>query len=628
MSDLRSYNVSIELENADRINLELAQINKGLKGMRQEASNMQFDDAAKSLNALKRSIAESAKAGNDVSKQLATYDKGVKALLDDLSKQATLINYSMTEQGKADRARIKALKERSDLTKDEAAELRALQKTVIEGTDEELAQLKAKNKLLRLQAKQNQEQLKAETRERKTLKTLLKEDLKGITDRIKKQKEFIASLKTTEGRYKALKKVGSMALKGGAKAGAAIGGLAAAGIAGAVSAADRFVEDEAVMRRMKGPFSERDRRELLTRMRIETGADANAIVDAVNRVTSTLKGFTNEDVVTAAKAELEFPGAAALFQASTREGRRGKEYERLNERLRLLQQKTGVNLGDAMDAARRSRLGGNRWSQMQYVTAYAALQGSSAFAGNQEAMERALNAFLRKADPAKDLGEQLKAFKWDAYVWRAQDKNAVRRGIESISGYALSSVVKEGGMTTLPTSAETTAMKLREMSLKKDELLLKFVPIASKLMDKLVALIDNGTIDKLADALVGLVEWLANRLGDLASLGATIGKGVASAVAGVGEFFSGEKKRPTDESRSTTQKSNGGITFGRSIVGERGPELVIPLDYARSGRAAQVVQNFTQTFNMAGNQTTGQSLGQAVRRGSFGRSFIDARATW
>ena len=35
MSDLRSYNVSIELENADRINLELAQINKSLKGMRQ-----------------------------------------------------------------------------------------------------------------------------------------------------------------------------------------------------------------------------------------------------------------------------------------------------------------------------------------------------------------------------------------------------------------------------------------------------------------------------------------------------------------------------------------------------------------------------------------------------------------
>lgn len=628
MSDLRSYNVSIELENADRINLELAQINKGLKGMRQEASNMKFDDAAKSLNALKRGIAESAKAGNDVSKQLATYDKGVKALLDDLSKQATLINYSMTEQGKADRARIKALKERSDLTKDEAAELRALQKTVIEGTDEELAQLKAKNKLLRLQAKQNQEQLKAETRERKTLKTLLKEDLKGITDRIKKQKEFIASLKTTEGRYKALKKAGSMALKGGAKAGAAIGGLAAAGIAGAVSAADRFVEDEAVMRRMKGPFSDRDRRELLTRMRIETGADANAIVDAVNRVTSTLKGFTNEDVVTAAKAELEFPGAAALFQASTREGRRGKEYERLNERLRLLQQRTGVNLGDAMDAARRSRLGGNRWSQMQYVTAYAALQGSSAFAGNQEAMERALNAFMRKADPAKDLGEQLKAFKWDAYVWRAQDKNAVRRGIASIDAAELSKVVGAGGMTTLPTSAETTAMKLREMSLKKDELLLKFVPIASKLMDKLATLIDNGTIDKLADALVGLVEWLANRLGDLASLGATIGKGVVSAVAGVSDFFSGEKKRPTDESRSTTQKSNGGIAFGRSIVGERGPELVIPLDYARSGRAAQVVQNFTQTFNMAGNQTTGQSLGQAVRRGSFGRAFIDARATW
>ena len=99
-----------------------------------------------------------------------------------------------------------------------------------------------------------------------------------------------------------------MALKGGM----AVGGLAAAGIAGAVSAADRFVEDEAVMRRMKGPFSERDRRELLTRMRIETGADANAIVDAVNRVTSTLKALQTKMLSRRPRQSLNFPGAACV----------------------------------------------------------------------------------------------------------------------------------------------------------------------------------------------------------------------------------------------------------------------------------------------------------------------------
>ena len=85
-------------------------------------------------------------------------------------------------------------------------------------------------------------------------------------------------------------------------------------------------------------------------------------------------------------------------------------------------------------------------------------------------------------------------------------------------------------------------------------------------------------------------------------------------------------KLPTEDSRQTTQKSSGGLTHGRELVGERGQELVIPLSWSRQGRATQIVQTFQQTFNLQGTQTTGLSLGQAVKgQGSFSRAFIDAR---
>ena len=62
------------------------------------------------------------------------------------------------------------------------------------------------------------------------------------------------------------------------------------------------------------------------------------------------------------------------------------------------------------------------------------------------------------------------------------------------------------------------------------------------------------------------------------------------------------------------RRAQGGIITAPSLVGEAGPELVLPLDYSRAGRTNQIIQNFntSQSFNMASNQQTPLAFSQAV----------------
>ena len=64
--------------------------------------------------------------------------------------------------------------------------------------------------------------------------------------------------------------------------------------------------------------------------------------------------------------------------------------------------------------------------------------------------------------------------------------------------------------------------------------------------------------------------------------------------------------------------ANGGITSLPSICGEAGfPEAVIPLDPSRSGRAAQIMQQVSQTFNMGSNESNVMSMASALRSASW-----------
>ena len=66
-------------------------------------------------------------------------------------------------------------------------------------------------------------------------------------------------------------------------------------------------------------------------------------------------------------------------------------------------------------------------------------------------------------------------------------------------------------------------------------------------------------------------------------------------------------------------RAQGGIITAPSLVGEAGPELVLPLDYSRAGRTSQIIQNFNtnQSFNMSQNQQTPLAFSQAVGNNRF-----------
>ena len=74
----------------------------------------------------------------------------------------------------------------------------------------------------------------------------------------------------------------------------------------------------------------------------------------------------------------------------------------------------------------------------------------------------------------------------------------------------------------------------------------------------------------------------------------------------------------------TGAAAQGGIVNSPTIAGEAGPELILPLDNSRSGRASQIINNFNtnQNFNMTNNQTTPLAFAQAVGMNKFVRRSV------
>ena len=101
-------------------------------------------------------------------------------------------------------------------------------------------------------------------------------------------------------------------------------------------------------------------------------------------------------------------------------------------------------------------------------------------------------------------------------------------------------------------------------------------------------------------------------------------------VRAIKEWWDGEKEYTKDDQENQEEiwrgrkpsggsRAQGGIITAPSLVGEAGPELVLPLDYSRAGRTSQIIQNFNtnQSFNMASNQQTPLAFSQAVGNNRF-----------
>lgn len=241
------YTIELELEAGDTTRRTIDDVERSLQSITDSTKKglgQGLASATKEAENLAQAVHDLATGEKDATEELAAYSRASGKAIKSLEKQATTLTYSLSEQGKAQRQRLADL--RAELatlgtTKAEIAkkreiekEIKAIQKDVVEASDAELQAALKQNRTARASLKLAQQEAKLSkttAQEQKKLNTLANTELKALNDKIKAQTRFIDLLKTTEGRYKILSRIGG-GLASGAKTVAAVGG----GIVGGVMA--------------------------------------------------------------------------------------------------------------------------------------------------------------------------------------------------------------------------------------------------------------------------------------------------------------------------------------------------------------------------------------------------------
>lgn len=152
------------------------------------------------------------------------------------------------------------------------------------------------------------------------------------------------------------------------------------------------------------------------------------------------------------------------------------------------------------------------------------------------------------------------------------------------------------------------------------EIVTRLLPILVNLIETLEPVLQPllGALLQLVDLLGEAVKWLkTNNFGEKSKSTFDFAKNFG--LVGLLSNLWGDDE---DEGAGVSghARADGGVASIPTIVGERGAEMVIPFDYARRGRANNLVQTFNQTFNLAQNQTTASSLAATMRtNGRWGR---------
>lgn len=656
------YEIELSIEGTDKLNSQVANIDRALLDVSKNAKSLKFDKALEGVKALEQQMAELSESGENCTEQWERFDKASNKTYTELERAAVRLNHALSTQGQEQRARIAELeKEKASLDKTAESkarakaidkELKGLRKEVVSGTDEELqAQLKmnreARGRLKLLQ--QESKAQKTQGKQQKTLLQLIKEDLKPLKEKIALQKEFIQSLKTTEGRYAALKRVakGAMSVGGAALKGAGVvaGGLMAVG-GMAVASANKFVDREREADRLKVSGSREDKVNLIGDLYAKTGADDTSIVDAINRVHTVLGNISREEIIEAATAEIRMPGAAALFRQQNTGPVSAKDFTAYFNRLRGIQGATGAtreqitSSSDYIANLRQSSF--TNASETDLQSLYLALQNSGAFDTDEE-LQRAFTSFVRKQ---KDSGVDVftLAKQWqDNGNWtrtaegntnKTQAANAIKN-LDFAKMGALSNVVDY--QAPQETASEKTARQMRQLETLKDKLLIQVLESIQETLkeEELKALI-SGALDlikllvkflvpvirEIMPYINKLIRFIIERIGALAEYTAAIKEQNKKQAERQAEAAQNKSTAATIAYRGgldhAMKLANGGITSLPSICGEAGfPEAVIPLDPSRSGRAAQIMQQVSQTFNMGSNESNVMSMASALRSASW-----------
>lgn len=595
-----------------------------------------FTESKNSVMELNRAYAQIAESVKDTTELDKQYSKVINDRIKDREKEIDkikAIQIGIINNNKLSESQRKNLlnntQKRIDLAQ---KEIDTLNRSNLVSTKAELKKLKA---------------LKEEEALRKKLSTYVKADLNALKDKIKKQFEFIKMLKTTEGRYKAIKKAASTAVKVGgkvAKAGFKIGAGAAGlamGLAGAaVAGVERTQQKADALRSLKSGVSP----EVLDSIFIKTGADYGVIVEAINRVAG-LVG--NKDIEKFAVAEIQNPGLGKLMAM---QGKIDDNIDYQNA-MNQIRKNTGIqDTSSIIESASNSRLVKNgEVSQFDHMNAMSALTQAGI---DPETAERMITKIARnKGD--KSFIDAFNSTDLSKLVYDKGMKNTLKNSNIKLENIDYS---KEGlEETPEQKAARETAEQLRKFELEKDKMLASILPGILPLIKALMKVAQTvmptilTALGSLVKGLGIVVRWVEEQL-DLES-----GIGEAMETAGEAMRIAAEEmkqanQRAENEENQRRIMSNreeltelidrlktlaggknlktlaggknaqGGLITSPAIVGETGqPELVIPLDHSRSGRASQIINNFntTQSFNMASCQQTPLAFASAVGQNRF-----------
>lgn len=630
-----NYEIALSIENGDKVKSTINAMDKSLRGLSSSAKALDFDAAEKSAKDLANQIHAMATSGEDATEQMEAFGRASTKVYKDLDQAAVKLNYSLSEQGKQQRERIRELEaEKASLDKtvegkrrarEIDAELRALRKDVVVATDAELKAMLKANTTARARlkiAQQEAKNYKLQNKEQKELSKQIKSDLKPLQDKVKAMKDFAASLKTVEGRYAAIRTAAKGALavgKGLAKAGGVVFGGAMALASSGAQAASQQVDRAREATRIRASMSQADKESLLSEVYIDTGADATTIVDAINRVVSILGPRASRgDISRAVEAEIRYPGAAAMFMQDTENPINSRDFAIYQNRMKAIQGVTGATqeqvLASTQKIANLNQGAFSKASMTELQAVYLGLQGSGAF-DSQEELDRAFDAFVRSQSRGdKSVFDAFYAFDWKKYADSNTNAYQIENAMRSMQWGALDAAAHSKSTDQQYTSAEETASRMRKMEETKNKLLIKIMEAVEPVIDK----IDPQKIAKIFEKLTDILAFIAERLGKAVEADGFFER--VDRLAGVEDeswFSAASAKRRREAVANFFGFANGGVASVPSVFGEAGPEMAIPLDPARAGRAQQLVGYVNNTFNMGGNETTAMSLANALNSREF-----------
>src|SRR5574344_1793506 len=149
MPEKTSYTISLEIENSDRVSAQIDKIDRALLDVSKNAKSLNFESANQTLADLERQMNELAESGEDATEQMEAFDRASNKAYTELERAAVRLNHSISEQGKAQRERIKELEQEKaalDKTVEGKArareidkELKDLRRQVVDVSDDELS---------------------------------------------------------------------------------------------------------------------------------------------------------------------------------------------------------------------------------------------------------------------------------------------------------------------------------------------------------------------------------------------------------------------------------------------------------------------------------------------------------